>query len=117
MKKWLETEPKDRKTDSKYAVYMNRIQKRIDKELDALLWLAIHYPQLFLDEEREWSENSGKIMSHRRLKKMLLALKNLNPKCDVELVLRRLDFPDKEELPQEQSKETPSEPQPSTSQA
>lgn len=106
MKKWLESEPKGRKEDSKYSVYMNRIQRRIDKELDALLWLAIHYPQIFLDEEREWSEDSGKIMSHRRLKKLLLSLKNLNPKCDVELVLRRLDFPDKEELPQEQPKES-----------
>lgn len=97
MKKWLESmlqERGKRQKSVKYCVYMNRIQKRINRELEALLWLSTHYPQVFLDEEREWSEQSGKIMSHRRLKKLMLALKALNPKCDVELVLRKLDFPD-----------------------
>jgi len=103
MRKWLESASKERPTGIKYCVYMNRIQKRIDRELDALLWLAINYPQVFLDEEREWSADSGKIMSHRRLKKLLLSLKNLNPKCDVELVLKKLEFPDKEELPEEKT--------------
>ena len=100
MKEYLETLPEQPKKTIKHCVYMNRIQKRIERELDMLLWLAIHHPEVFLDEEREWKEESGKIMSHRRLKKLLLSLKGLNPKMEVELVLKRLDY-DEEILPPE----------------
>jgi hypothetical protein len=93
MRKWLEMPNADKKKNdchyAKRSAYAKRIQQRIDKELDSLLWLVMHYPQVFLDEEN----------GHGRFKKLLLVVKNLNPKCDVELVLRRLDFPDKEELP------------------
>jgi len=93
MKKWLENHPTDSKKSVKDSVYINRINKRIDRELDNLLWLAMHHPQIFLDEETEFSDTSGKIVSHRRLKKILLVINNLNPKLEVELVrqLRDLD--------------------------
>jgi hypothetical protein len=100
MKKYLEKLPEKPKKTIKHCVYMNRIQKRIERELDMLLWLAIHYPEVFLDEEREWKEESGKIMSHRRLKKLLLVVKALNPKMEVELVLKQLDY-NEEVLPPE----------------
>lgn len=80
----------------KHCVYMNRIQKRIARELDMLLWLAINHPDIFLNETREWLEDSGKIQSHRRLKKLLLTIKALNPDIAVELVLENLEFPDEE---------------------
>lgn len=93
MKKWLVktfAEGKPIKKDVKYCVYMNRIQKRIERELEMLLWLAKNHPDIFLDEEREYVDASGKIISHRRLKKIITVLLNLNPKMEVELVLKRL---------------------------
>jgi hypothetical protein len=98
MKKWLEVTAQNPQMEKsiKYCVYMNRIQKRIEKELDALLWLAIHYPKILLDEEREYRDEGGKIVCHRRLKKLLLSVKALNPKMEVELVLKNLDFPESE---------------------
>ena len=93
MKNWLEALPEKPKRTIKYCVYLSRIQRRIDRELDMLLWLSMHHPEVFLDERREFMEESGKIMSHRRLKKLLLCLKALNPKMEVELVLRDIDYP------------------------
>lgn len=81
----------------KYCVYMNRIQKRIEKEMDSTLWLAIHYPKILLDEEKEYVDSTGKIVCHRRLKKLLLIVKAVNPKMEVELVLKNLEFPEKEQ--------------------
>ena len=80
----------------KYCVYMNRIQKRLERELDSTLWLAVHHPKILLDEEKEYTDSSGKIVCHRRLKKLLLIIKALNPKIEVELVLKNLEFPEKE---------------------
>jgi len=99
MQKWLESVEKDpqMKTQIKYCVYMNRIQKRIESELNRTLWLAIHYPQILLDEDKEYRDETGKIVCHRRMKKMLLTIKALNPKMEVELVLRSIDFPEKEQ--------------------
>lgn len=98
MRDWLEkiTKNPQMKTSIKYSVYINRIQKRIEKELDALLWVSVHYPQIILDDEREYRDDTGRIVCHRRLKKLLLTIKALNPKTEVELVLRELDFPDPE---------------------
>jgi hypothetical protein len=97
MKRWLEqvAQNPQMKSSIKYCVYMNRIQKRIDKELNAMLWLAINHPNILLDEEKEYRDESGKIICHRRLKKMLLSIKVVNPKMEVELVLKNLDFPEK----------------------
>jgi hypothetical protein len=81
----------------KTCVYMNRIQKRIEGELDRMLWLAIHNPKILLDEDKEYRDETGKIVCHRRMKKLLLTIKALNPKMEVELVLKNIDFPDKEQ--------------------
>lgn len=81
----------------KYCVYMNRIQKRLERELDSTLWLAVHYPKILLDEDKEYVDSTGKIVCHRRLKKLLLIVKALNPKIEVELVLKNLEFPEKDQ--------------------
>lgn len=94
MKEFLESLPDNPTKTIKYCVYLNRIQKRVDRELNQLFWLCRYHPQIFLDEEREWHDKSGKIVSHRRLKKLLLCLKVLNPNIDVELVLKNLKIPE-----------------------
>jgi hypothetical protein len=98
MKKFLEqvAQNPQMKTSVKCSVYMNRMQKRIERELNMMLWLSIHYPKILLDEEKEYRDENGKIICHRRLKKILLTVKALNPKMEVELVLKNLDFPEQE---------------------
>lgn len=86
-----EKDPQLKKTP-KYAVYINRIQKKIDKDLDNMVLLAKIFPDLLLDEEREWKDETGRIIAHRRMKKLLITLKLLNPKMEVELVLKNFDF-------------------------
>jgi len=101
MKKYLESLPENHreiKRTVKHCVYINRMQKRIEREMKMLLWLAINYPEILLDREREYSDDTGKIMSHRRLKTLLLAVKAINPKIEVELVLKNLEFPDNIEV-------------------
>lgn len=87
------------KKEPKYAVYLNRIQKKIDKDMDNMMELAKKFPDLLLDEAREYRDETGRIISHRRLKKLLLTIKFLNPKMEVELVLKNLDFPEPMEVP------------------
>lgn len=94
MRKYLESVSDEKKRGVKHCVYVNRMQKRIDRELSHLLWLCINHPNIFLDEEREHKDETGRIQSHRRLKKLLLCVKALNPKIEVELVLRNLEFPE-----------------------
>lgn len=96
MKEWLKNLPRKPEKTVKFCVYMNRIQKRISRELDNLLWLCIHHPEVFLDEGREHRDDTGKIMSHRRLKRLLLCVKAVNPECDVQLVLANLEFPEED---------------------
>ena len=91
MKKWLEGLPQEPDRDVKYCVYLNRIQKRVDLELYNLLWLCANHPEIFLDRETEINDLTGKIVSHRRLKKLLVCIKKLNPTCDVELVMEKID--------------------------
>lgn len=82
------------KRTGKYSVYLNRIQKQIDKNLNNTVEIAKLFPNILLDEEREYRDETGKIVSHRRLKKLLLVVKLVNPKMEVELVLKNLDFPE-----------------------
>ena len=89
MKKFLEkyfSNPNSKRLSVKHCVYMNRLQNRIDRELDMFLWLCVNRPDLFL-AQREGQE------PNERLKKLILALKNLNPQCDIQLVLERLPDP------------------------
>lgn len=99
MQKWLEYVKQNPyiKKSTKYCIYLNRIQQRIEREIDMALWLAIHHPDILLDEETEWRDETGKIVPHRRLKKLLLIIKALNPKIEVELVLKNLDFPEEQQ--------------------
>jgi len=90
MKKWLEklqsSQSEDKKSEREYVkelVYLNRIQKRIDRELDNFYWLCKNCPEIFLYSYKEEKQ-------HQRLRKILLCIKALNPKCDVELVLKNL---------------------------
>lgn len=86
------------KKEPKYAVYLNRIQKKIDRDMESMLELALINPKILLDEEREYKDETGRIQSHRRLKKLLLTVKALNPKMEVELVLKNIDFPEPMEV-------------------
>ena len=95
MKIWLESLPEKPVKDIKYCVYINRIQKRIDEEMDNFLWLCRKHPELVIDEETEINDLSGKIVSHRRLRKLMLCVNNINPNMNVALVLEKLA---KEEL-------------------
>lgn len=87
-----------KKKTIKDCVYLNRIHKRIDRELNKAFWLARHYPEILVDREREYSDDTGTITSHRRLKTLLLIVKLLNPKIEVELVLKNLDCPEEDEI-------------------
>lgn len=84
----------DAKSKIKHCVYMNRMQKRIDRELDMMLWLAIHYPQTFLDEAKEHKDSNGKVQANRRLKNLILTIKAVKPKMDVVLVLNNMEIPE-----------------------
>lgn len=94
MKKWLESLPEKPVKDIKYCVYINRIQKRIDEELANFEWLCIHHPELVIDEETEINDLSGKIVSHRRLRKLMLCVNKINPNMNVALVLEKLKAED-----------------------
>lgn len=84
MRKFLESVKLDRvENKRKYNIYMRRIQDRIDRELENLNWLTKNFPDLFLDEECEYDDKS--LERHRRLKALLKAVGNLNPKFAVEL--------------------------------
>lgn len=97
MWEYLENSSPNPKKTIKHCVYMNRIQKRIDRELNMALRLAKNHPEVLLDREKEYSGDTGTIMSHRRLKKLLLIVKLLNPKMQVELVLQNLEFPEEDD--------------------
>jgi hypothetical protein len=82
----LKTKPQGMRTDRwnvQRFVYMSRIQKRIDVELDALLWLCINRPEVFLYEGTQKTSYN----KNERFKKLLLTIKALQgEKIDVELV-------------------------------
>jgi len=92
MKRWLSTLiGRDIKKDAKYYIYMSRIQRRIDRELDNLLWLAKHYPEVFLDKEHQYYDEYGQITPHRRLKKLIRILLDLYPTAEIEFVLKNVE--------------------------
>jgi hypothetical protein len=97
MKKWLETEyPELLKKPNrtiKLCVYLNRIQKRIERELEYTLWLAVHRPDILLNKQITLNEyghiNRARDHTYERMKILMLALKALMQKenVNVELVL------------------------------
>lgn len=68
MRKWVEKNYKSENKGGNYYVYMNRIQHKIDKELDGLCWFCAKYPEIFMDYETEINDVTGKIVTHRRLR-------------------------------------------------
>ena len=94
---YMQRMAKGQKKTIKDCVYLNRIHKRIDRELKKALWLSKNCPDIFLDKEKEYSNDTGTIVCHRRLKALLFTIKYLNPKMEVELVLKNLDFPEENE--------------------
>ena len=91
MKQWLKSLPDEPVKDVKFCVYINRIQKRIERELENFQWVCKNFPEIFLDEEVEINNLSGRIVSHRRFKKLLECVLSLNPEINIELVLKRLE--------------------------
>lgn len=80
-----------------YLIYKHRIQRRINRELDNLLWLAVNFPEILLyeDSKNEYGHIRKPYTKHdspkQRLRKLLMVVKALNPKCDVELTLKNLE--------------------------
>lgn len=97
MRIYIEKDYNEASKDSKSFVYMNRIQHKIDKELDGLEWICKNAPEIFLNEEVEMNDLTGKIVSHRRLKKLMTCLHYLNPNCNVALVLKKLEEEEEEQ--------------------
>jgi len=98
MKKYLEAKNSETEKLSfykqvKHCVYMKRIQNRIDRELNMLLWLAVNKPEILDDNPtpilNEYGHNirRNKFKKNERLRKLLLTVKALNPRCDIELIL------------------------------
>lgn len=84
-KEWLEAlkmSPTPPKHDAEYCVYMSRIQKRIERELESLEWLSKNFPQLFLDE-KIFIDSEGKFQPHKRFMTLLQIIMNLNPKLKI----------------------------------
>lgn len=101
MKKFLETEYlelREKKGSVKLHVYLDRIQRRIERELKMLLWLAINRPDILLSRI-EWIDKYGHTRiasedkSHERLKMLMLAIKALMEKenLNVELTKNEAD--------------------------
>lgn len=93
MKKWLQTEYpamlKKKRLPIKLHVYLGRLQKRIDEQLAMGLWLAVNYPNVFLGK-METVNSYGNLIhakdkTKERLKLLLLIVKALHPKVEVEL--------------------------------
>lgn len=67
-----------------------RVQKNLDKGFDKLLWLAINCPDIILDEARELEDET--LEPHRRLKMIFKIINNLNPRFEVELIIKKSSF-------------------------
>jgi len=98
MKKFLEEEYPDlikKKGSIKLAVYLGRIQKRIEKQMEMMLWLAVNKPDIFLDKQITFNEygniHRSRDHGHERLKMLMLAIKALRKNVEVELVKNEQD--------------------------
>jgi glycerol-3-phosphate cytidylyltransferase-like family protein len=71
-------------------IYYERAQKRIDRELDNLLWLCQNRPDIFLmGKDVSYPKNPDKFKSDR-YRTLLLVLGALHPKVGIQL-RRELD--------------------------
>lgn len=97
MKKWLETEYlellKKPKRTVKLCVYLNRIQKRIEREFEYMLWLSINRPDILLNMQTTFNEyghiRHSRDQSYERMKMLMLTLKALMKKENVNVELVR----------------------------
>jgi hypothetical protein len=89
------TGTEDNKLKIKHCVYMNRMHKRIDRELFMGVWLAQHRPDIFRDEGKEHKGSDGKLHKNARLKMLIDMILAINPKMDLELVLKNMPQADK----------------------
>jgi len=81
MKKWLEELPDnlDNMTEeqkSVYTLYMNRIQKRLDIQLELTLWLAKNRPDILLGHPPRIIPRQDKPY-HKRIQQLLLIIEIL----------------------------------------
>lgn len=67
-----------------YGLYMNRVQKQIDKNINNVLWLAKHRPDILLDEG-----GFGDKPRHQRLQALMLIIKILKPHYNVILEMAK----------------------------
>lgn len=81
----------------KYSVYINRMQKSIDRDLKMLIWLAVNYPEILLNKDKSneygtvvHSHNKQVMNGHQRLRLLLSIILAAKPKMEVELVLKNL---------------------------
>jgi len=74
--------PMTKKERKKYNVYMDRIQKQIDKKMDVTIWLAKFAPEILLNEYNNMNK-------HKRLQNLLLIIKILKPQLDVYLEIAK----------------------------
>lgn len=70
--KYLSGKPIARRTVN---IYLNRIQKRIDEQLENLTWLATFAPDIFRDLDREFEEYD--LPRNRRLIKLITVIKHI----------------------------------------
>jgi hypothetical protein len=93
MQKYLEeTQGKNPSKDSRsskytqHLLYMKRLQKRLERELNMLLWLAVNHPDIFLYKEQNHYRKSS-FDGKERIRKIMLTVKALIGTKDVELFL------------------------------
>lgn len=107
MKKWLETEypeflkrkrgHRGYRGSVKFFVYLNRIQNRIERELNYTLWLALNRPDILsgkaIVNEYGHIRADSKDRSYERMKTLMLVLKALMKKenVNVELIKHEQD--------------------------
>jgi len=83
-KEWLiedEPHPKD------YKLYHKRIQDRLNKGFEMLLWLAKNRPDILLNQVQGTTRLDEP--RHKRLQQLLLIIKILKPELDITLETAR----------------------------
>lgn len=88
MLKFLNSLNKENKSNTD-NLRLNRIQKRIDRELHNLLVLAKEHPDILLG--KTWLNEKGKPNKNSRLRDLILVIKYISPDTDVQLIMKNID--------------------------
>lgn len=67
-----------------YTLYMKRVQKRIERELNMLLWLAINEPDILLAKDLKHFDGKERIRKIMLTVKALIG-KNMDPELFLDL--------------------------------